>query len=126
MRIFLMMGLTEHTGHGIPTIINRYGKDVFQIEDTYIRCTIPFDDQVLTQIEKRSVGLSVGLNVGLNQTETKAIQLLIENPAYNAEELAETIGVAKRTIERTFVSLQEKGLLERVGSKRDGRWMVIK
>jgi len=52
MRIFLTMGLTEHTGHGIPTIINRYGKDIFQIEDNYIRCTILFDNQVLSQIEK--------------------------------------------------------------------------
>ena len=26
MRIFLNMGLTEHTGHGIPTIVNRYGE----------------------------------------------------------------------------------------------------
>lgn len=26
MRIFLNMGLTEHTGHGVPTIIERYGK----------------------------------------------------------------------------------------------------
>ncbi|NLY73537.1 MAG: MarR family transcriptional regulator [Tissierellia bacterium] len=66
------------------------------------------------------------MNVGLNKTETKVIHLLIENTAYNAEELAEKIGVTKRTIERTFVSLQEKGFLERVGSKRDGRWMVIK
>ncbi len=122
MRIFLTMGLTEHTGHGIPTIINRYGKDIFQIEDNYIRCTILFDNQVLSQIEKRNVGL----NVGLNKTETKAIHLLIENPAYNAEELAEKIDVTKRTIERTFHSLQKKGFLERVGSKRDGRWMVIK
>ncbi len=118
MRIFLTMGLAEHTGHGIPTIINRYGKDVFQIEDNYIRCTIPFDNEVLSQIEKR--------NVGLNKTETKVIHLLIENPAYKAEELAEKVGVTKRTIERTFASLQRKGFLERVGSKRDGRWRVIK
>lgn len=70
--------------------------------------------------------LYVGLNVGLNKTENKVIHLLIENAAYNAEELAEKIGVTKRTIERTFASLQEKGFLERVGSKHDGRWMVIR
>jgi predicted HTH transcriptional regulator len=122
MRIFLTIGLTEHTGHGIPTIINRYGKEVFQIEDNYIRCTIPFDVEVLSQIKKENVGL----NVGLNKTEKQIIYLLIDNPAYNAEELAEKISVTKRTIERTFASLRSKGFLERVGSKRDGRWMVIK
>ena len=42
MRIFLNMGLTEHTGHGIPTIVEKYGKDVFEIESNYIRCTYSF------------------------------------------------------------------------------------
>ena len=38
MRVFLNMGLTEHTGHGVPTIINKYSKDVFEIKDNYIKC----------------------------------------------------------------------------------------
>lgn len=46
MRIFLSIGLTEHTGHGIPTLVNKYGKEVFEIEDNYIRCIIPFDEDV--------------------------------------------------------------------------------
>ena len=43
MRIFLNMGLVEHPGHGIPTIVKRYGEEVFEIEDNYILCTIPFN-----------------------------------------------------------------------------------
>lgn len=31
MRIFLNMGLTDHTGHGIPTIVDKYGTEVFEI-----------------------------------------------------------------------------------------------
>ena len=42
MRIFLNMGLTGHAGHGIPTIVEKYGKDVFEIESNYIRCTYSF------------------------------------------------------------------------------------
>lgn len=37
------MGLTEHIGHGIPTIVEKYGKDVFEIESNHIRCTTPFE-----------------------------------------------------------------------------------
>lgn len=33
---------------------------------------------------------------------------MIENPSVRSVELAEIIGVTKRTIERTFKSLQEK------------------
>lgn len=65
-------------------------------------------------------------NVGFNKTEKKVVSLLIENPAYTLEELAEEIGLTKRTIERAFISLQNKKVIERVDSKRDGRWIVIK
>lgn len=62
----------------------------------------------------------------MNKTEKKVIKLLIEKPAYILTELAEQIGVTKRTIERAFSSLQEKKIIERIGSKRDGNWIVIK
>lgn len=126
MRIFLNMGLTEHTGHGIPTIVKKYGEEAFEIEEDYIRCVIPFDEKVLESVEKNNVGLSVGLNVGLNKTEKEVLRILIDNPAVKAEGMAEKIGVTKRTIERALSNLQKKGRLERVGSKRDGSWKVIR
>ncbi len=81
MRIFLSIRLTEHTGHGIPTIVEKYGEDVFEIESNYIRCTIPFEEEVIDQIDNK--------NVGLNKTEKKAIELLIENPSLTSIELSE-------------------------------------
>lgn len=55
----------------------------------------------------------------LNKTEKKVVELLIENPSLASIELAEKIGVIKKTIERSFKSLQEKKMIERIGSKRD-------
>ena len=81
-----------------------------------IRCIIPFDKAVVELKQQ---------NVGLNKTEKAILASLIESSDYTADELAEKIGVTKRTIERTFASLQNKGKLERIGSKRDGRWIVI-
>ena len=68
---------------------------------------------------------NVGLNVGLNKTEKKAIELLIEDQSLTSIELSEKIGVTTRTIERAFKSLQEKKMIERIGSKRDGNWIVV-
>ena len=48
------------------------------------------------------------INIGLNKTKKKAIELLIENPAYTFDELAKQINVIRRTIERSFKTLQEK------------------
>jgi hypothetical protein len=66
------------------------------------------------------------LNVGLNRTEKKVIECLIENPSVTSTEIAEKIGVTKRTVERAFKSLQDKNILERIGSKRDGNWIVVR
>lgn len=129
MRIFLTMGLTEHTGHGIPTIISKYGKDVFEIDDNYIRCVIPFEQSVISEYSK-NVGINVGINVGLidrlTKTEKAILTYLIENNDYTADELASRIHVTRRTIERSISGLQKKGKIERIGSKRNGKWSVIK
>ena len=123
------MGLTEHTGHGIPTIIGKYGKSVFEIDDNYIKCVIPFEPSVMSEYAK-NVGINVGINVGLNdrltKTEQTILTLLIENNDYTANELASKIHVTRRTIERSISGLQKKGKIERIGSKRNGKWSVIK
>lgn len=71
--------------------VEKYGKGVFEIENNYIRCTIPFEKEVINQMENKNVGL----NVGLNKTEKKVIELLIENPNITSAELEEQIGLSK-------------------------------
>ena len=92
--------------------IEKNVKDVFEIESNYISCTIPFEQEVIYQIDNK--------NVGLNKTEKKVIELLIEDQSFTSIELSVKIGVTKRTVESTFKSLQEKKMIERIGSKCDG------
>lgn len=91
----------------------------------FTRCTIPFDEEVLDKLKNDNVGNYVGNHVFLNKTEKKVVSLLIEDAEYTADELAARIGVTKRTIERAFISLQNKKVIERIGSNRKGSWMVI-
>ncbi len=44
---------------------------------------------------------------------------------YNKTRFSKEVGVTKRTIERSLGSLQKKGKIERIGSKRTGKWSVI-
>lgn len=92
--------------------MEKYVKDFFEIESNYISCTIPFEQDVIYQIDNK--------NVGLNKTEKKVIELLIEDQSFTSIELSVKIGVTKRTVESTFKSLQEKKMIERIGSKCDG------
>jgi ATP-dependent DNA helicase RecG len=125
MQIFLAMGLTEHTGHGIPVITKKYGEDVFEITESYIKITIPFDREVMEK-SKSAPKLVIKGNVRLSKTEKRMLEVLADNPYSTTADLTDDLGVNSRTIQRTFNSLQEKGLLCRTGSKKIGRWMVIK
>ena len=39
--------------------------------------------------------------------------------------MAAEIGKSERTVKSITVTLQEKGILQRVGGKRDGKWEII-
>ena len=70
--------------------------------------------------------MNVGMNVGLKPSEKKVLNAIIENPDYSAVKMAEKTGISTRTVERALANLQELGMVERIGSKRDGRWIVIR
>lgn len=55
----------------------------------------------------------------------KILRLIAEQPTITIAELAHTLGVASRTIERTLKSLQDQARLRRVGPAKGGRWEVM-
>lgn len=127
MKIFSDLDIVEHTGHGIPTIIEKYGKDVFEISENYIMVTIPFDSVVAGKIiTDKNGGLNDGLNDGLNPTEEAIVSILLTEPKITKREIAAKIGKSLRTVERHLASLVEKEYIVRQGSKKTGQWKVLK
>ena len=121
MKIFSDLDIVDHTGHGVPIIIEKYGRDAFEISDNHIIVTVPFDSEVMKSI---NVGINVGIN--LNAMERKIIELILNDPTLTAEKLSIEINKTKRTAERYLKSLQEKGYIERSGSNKNGYWKVLK
>ena len=58
----------------------------------------------------------------LNGTETIVLALLKEEGLMTTDMLVEKTGKSKRTLSRVMASLKAKGLMERVGSNKTGRW----
>ena len=50
--------------------------------------------------------------------------LCVENLAFTQKEIAAEIGKSERTVKTITVNLQEKGILQRVNGKRNGRWEI--
>ena len=128
MRIFLSMGLVEHTGHGIPMIVENYGQDVFEIESNYIRCTIPFDQEVMKKTRNAtsiSYDISNFNKDSLTKSEKKVLTNIIEFPNDTILQMKNKFNLSERTIERSLAKLQDKGKIKRIGSKKNGRWIVL-
>jgi len=130
MRIFLKLGIVEHTGHGIPTIIEKYGKDVFDIHDSYINVVIPFNQSVMASIvHGKNPGKNNDKNLEnteLSNNEKRVLLKLINNPSVPYNTLVDELKISRRTVSRVFVSLAEKGYIERVGTNKTGYWKIVK
>lgn len=66
------------------------------------------------------------LSLPLTDTEGRVLSLLREDPSLRAEDISYMLTRSKKTVERSFVSLQRKGYLTRLGSKRYGRWSLTR
>ena len=60
----------------------------------------------------------------VNDRENAIIEILRANPRITLDEVAERIGKSPRTVKTAVKSMQERGILERVGGKKNGSWVI--
>ena len=83
---------------------------------------------ILTTIEEiieteRKVTVNVTQKVTVNQK--KIIEAIKENPNVTQEELAEIVGISRKSIISNMKKLQENGLIKRIGADKNGYWQII-
>lgn len=120
--IFNSADYAEQTGHGVPTIVGRYGMSAFRITDNFITVTFrfPFKPTWAKADEANAAPLSLSEN---QETLIKAIKA---NPYATNQELAESTGLGLSLVKKNVSSLKKAGLLERKGTNRKGYWEVRK
>ena len=119
-KIFGQLGYVEQTGHGVPIIINNYGKQAFDIMDNYINVTIPFN------YEKKSIiGIDVDNEISINEAEQRVINYISKNSDITIRELVDISGYSDGYIRKMLKALKEKNVIERRGGNKAGKWIVI-
>lgn len=122
IRILRDLDFAERTGHGIPQIINKYGRKAFDITDTFILVTLPYDPDVVSRLNKNEhpdehPEFS-------NRTREEIIAELIEsNPYITYDEIALKLGISVATVRRTFASLRKKGIIANRINQHD-KWTL--
>lgn len=139
MNIFLQCDIVEQSGHGVPLIVKEYGEKAYIFSENSITVVIPFDrigfgkdfheeingnDELMGSDDAISDAIT---NEDDNENiiiRNRIIELIKANPIITREQLAREIGKGTTTIYRIFKKLKKKGIIERVGAKRNGCWKV--
>lgn len=121
LTIFLAAKYAEQSGHGVPTIVEKYGREIFSFEDGMIKVSIPlaYEQEKVTQRKKALLKKD-----GMTLSQKKVYDYLTLNPSSSLQQVADETGLSLGGVKKICAKLQESGLLVRKGSKRDGIWVV--
>ena len=117
MKIFSDLELIDRTGHGVPLIVKKYGKEIFNISKETIRIFIPLNKKLLEEIPD---------NINLNKSELEILNKISINPYITTDKLMNSTNLSESYINKIFKILKEKNILVRVGSNKYGYWKINK
>ncbi len=118
-QIMVQLDYIEQTGHGVPLIVSRYGKEVFDITENFITVTIPLNRKNISGMQMVETEKQT-----LNERDEKILKLMEENSRITVSEISQKMGIGATTITKRIKYLKEQELVVRNGSKKSGQWVV--
>ena len=122
---FAYMKIIEKWGSGIPRILrecSEYGLPEPEIIDFDGDFRVNMYRQLPEKDWSHTDDTKHDTNDTLSENDTKILNLIRENPSITQAELKEKLQVSIVTVKRLMANLQKRGLIERQGSSRKGRW----
>ena len=120
MRVFRDLDLVEQLGTGVRRILKKYDKDVFSFYPNFIRVSFKYQQPVFNVSPFETLNETLKLSI----IENQIISLVKGNSYITQQELVEILNVDRSTITRYIQALKSRGILERIGSKKTGQWLV--
>lgn len=115
-KILGQLNYIEQTGHGVPLIVSKYGKEVFDISENFITVTIPFNRDTINKNEKTLKELSKNQSRVLNEIKKDA--------HITTAEMEKSLGLGQTTINNSIKKLKEMEYIVRYGSNKNGYWVL--
>ena len=128
-QIMVQLDYVEQTGHGVPLIVSKYGKEAFDITENFITVTIPFDRET----DRIPVSDGTGFHesnlrgedtILLDETDRRILELMRQKSTITVSEIGSRIGRGATTVTKHIRKMREQGMITRVGSKKSGKWQV--
>ncbi len=120
LKIFGDLDYIDQTGHGIPLIVKKYGKNAFYISEHTVIVTIPLNKKLLDNIKDENIF------VDLSEAENKILSLIKNNNEYKTSDLIRLTNYSESYINKILRLLKEKEYIKHVGANKNGHWNVLK
>ena len=117
--IFLQLKISERSGRGVLKIVERYGKNAFQFDDVFLKVTIPFTHKKNFKDDENKNKLN-------KDVDSIIMDEMNKNPFITIVDLIEITNLKRTSIQKYLKKLKEEKKVERMGSKKNGYWKIIK
>ena len=117
------LDFAERTGHGIPQIIDKYGKKAFDITDSFILVTLPYNPDVVSKLNQNEHP-DEQLEMTAIDREKLVFQMIKDNPYITYDDVASKLGVSIATVRRTFSALKKKGIIVGSRTNQHDKWQL--
>lgn len=122
LTIFLISQFAEQSGHGIPLIVEKYGKNIFSFDNQIIKVSIPFSFDREDVLERKySELLQKKLKSSTKSSESnkeKVLFYLKNNKFATLEEASKNCDLSLGAVKKICKILKDSGVLKRNGSKK--------
>lgn len=65
-------------------------------------------------------------NDNLTDNELTLFSILLFNPSISLSDASDRMGIFRRIVSRIVASLQDKGIVDRKESQKEGSWRIVK
>lgn len=122
-RIFIVCGHSEQSGHGIPEIVEKYGREAFSFDDGMITVTLPFNfEPDIVRIRKESEKEQA--KMVLTENQKKVLEYLKQHRYAHYQNVADACEISLSGAKKIVTKLKEDGYLTRGGTKRNPEWIA--
>lgn len=123
--MFRMIGYGENLGSGFPLILNAWNEKhwikpelIEQPELMQVKLTLFFENDPLND--------PINDPIKLTERQSMILQKFREDKTLTKESLCIKTGLSDATVKREIAYLKRIGVLKRIGSKKNGYWVVSK
>ena len=126
-KIFMQLHYMEQSGKGVPTVVAKYGKEVYHFGTSFIQCILPYNiiDKQKQERLLGKVNSTINSTIKYSETEVKIMELISKRSDITIAEMAKILGKDLSTVKKAVRSLKERGLLKRIGANKNGYWGIL-